>query len=177
MRLIAKETIVGDLTETDRVIRESGLRRTTPRAVVAHALRSNPGHHTVGDIQMIVDRDFSEVAGMARSSLYRAIEALEGAGLVHALRTSQEEVRYEWIEHAHHHLICTGCGSTEEIALPSIQQVEKEIAREHRFTTEVRHLALKGECRSCARRSGAQAPKPASSQTSRSRDAAKERRS
>jgi len=136
--------------DTDEAIRESGLRRTVPRAVVARALAANAGHHSVGDIQALIDRDHSDAATIARSSLYRALEALEGAGLVVAIRAGQEEARFEWGGRAHHHLICDDCGHVSEVALDAAPALEREVSRNYGFSTRVRHLALRGTCRGCS---------------------------
>lgn len=138
------------IQDTDEAIRRTGLRRTVPRAVVARVLRSNTGHLSVGEIQELIDRDYSEAAGIARSSVYRALEALEGAGLAVAIRTGQEEVRFEWADQAHHHLICDHCGCVSEVTLAGVPALEREVSRTYGFDTQVRHLALRGTCRDCA---------------------------
>lgn len=138
----------------DEAIRRSGLRRTVPRAVVARALEANAGHHSVGDLQALIDRDYSEAATIARSSVYRALEALEGAGLVVAIRAGQDEVRFEWAERAHHHLICDGCGHVAEVSLDAAPALEREVSRTFGFSTRVRHLALRGTCRGCTAADG-----------------------
>jgi len=140
--------------DTDEAIRRSGLRRTVPRAVVARALEANSGHHSVGDIQALIDRDYSDAATIARSSVYRALGALEGAGLVVAIRAGQDEVRFEWAGQAHHHLICDGCGHVSEVTLDTAPALEREVSRTFGFSTRVRHLALRGTCRGCSATGG-----------------------
>lgn len=135
--------------DPDEAIRRSGLRRTVPRAVVARVLQANAGHLSVGAIQELIDRDYSEAAMIARSSVYRALEALESVGLVEAIRTGQEEVRFEWAEQSHHHLICDGCGDVSEVTLASAPAIEREVSKSYGFNTRVRHLALRGTCRAC----------------------------
>jgi Fe2+ or Zn2+ uptake regulation protein len=137
-------------TEIDAAIRQSGLRRTTPRAVVASVLHSHPGHHTVGEIEAAIEREHPDARGIARSSVYRALEALESTGLVVAVRSPQEEARFEWEGVAtHHHLICDGCGGTSEVTLAGAHSLEQEARREHGFHARVRHLALRGTCGGC----------------------------
>lgn len=136
--------------DTDDAIRASGLRRTTPRALVASVLHRHPGHHTVGEIQEYIEADFPRAASIARSSVYRALEALEGAALVVALRSAQAETRFEWEgSRAHHHLICEACGHTREVRLAGVRALEREAKREHGFEAQVRHLALRGTCAPC----------------------------
>ncbi|MGE3961886.1 MAG: Fur family transcriptional regulator [Dehalococcoidia bacterium] len=135
--------------DTDEAIRRTGLRRTVPRAVVARVLQANSGHLSVGEIQELIDRDHGEAAGIARSSVYRALEALEGAGLIVAVRAGQEEVRFEWAEQSHHHLICDQCGHVSQVELNAAPALEREVSRTYGFKTRIRHLALRGTCRSC----------------------------
>ena len=135
--------------DTDQAIRNRGLRRTMPRSIVARTLHAHAGHHTVGEIQRLVEAEFGYAAAMARSSVYRALEALEDVGLVQAVRTGQEEVQFEWAEDPHHHLICTDCGHSEEVRLAAADAVAREASRQHGFHVAVRHLALKGTCQSC----------------------------
>jgi len=137
-------------SEVDRAIRQSGLRRTTPRAAVGAVLSRAPGHHTVGEIEVAVARDYPEAASIARSSVYRALEALEGAGLVVAVRGAQKETQFEWVgKHAHHHLICDACGLVAEVTLHGVTALEREARRDHGFDACVRHLALRGTCGGC----------------------------
>ena len=136
--------------DPDDAIRRTGLRRTVPRAVVARVLQANGGHHSVGDIQDLIERDHSSASTVARSSVYRALEALEGAGLVVAIRAGQEEARFEWAEQSHHHLICDDCGHVSEVTLDTAPALEREVSQTFGFHTRVRHLALRGTCRACA---------------------------
>lgn len=140
--------------DPDDAIRRTGLRRTVPRAIVARVLEANAGHHSVGEIQDLIDRDYSEAATIARSSVYRALEALEGAGLVVAIRVGQEEARFEWAAQSHHHLICDDCGHVSEVTLDAAPALEREVSEAFGFNTRVRHLALRGTCRGCASAEG-----------------------
>lgn len=149
---------MANTSDTDQAIRSRGLRRTMPRSLVARTLHAHAGHHTVGEIQRLVEAEFGEVAGMARSSVYRALEALEEAGLVQAVRAGQEEVQFEWADDPHHHLICTDCGHSEEVRLDAAKAVEREASHQHGFHVAVRHLALKGTCQTCTREQQAPAP-------------------
>ena len=126
-----------------------------PRGVVAAALLRHPGHHTVGAIQDFIAKDAPEASGIARSSVYRALESLERAGLVVSVRTSLEETQFEWEGgHAHHHLICDECGTVTQVELSAAAALEREVAQEHGFSMHVRHLALRGRCGACREQQG-----------------------
>ena len=75
-------------------------------------------------------------------------------------RVASEDVfgRYELAEDLtshHHHLICSRCGSVEDVGIPS--KLERELdrtldglARDARFATISHRLDLIGLCQSCA---------------------------
>ena len=62
---------------------------------------------------------------------------------------------YEWAgsEPAHHHLLCEGCGGTKEVEVEAIAALAAEVQRDHGFTVDLRHLAIRGHCARCRLRS------------------------
>jgi len=136
---------------TDEAIRRHGLRRTVTRALVAEVLARHDGHHSVEEIEALLEREHPSSAGMARSTVYRVLEALEAAGLVVAVRAGQQEARFEWApDEPHHHLICERCGSTVEVELAAARALERELRSRYGFEARVQHLRLSGACASCA---------------------------
>lgn len=149
--------MTGMAQHTDDAIRRRGLRRTVPRGVVAAVLARHPGHLAVDEIQALIAREAPEAAGIARSSVYRALESLERAGLVVSSHF-EDDARFEWAgdgDSAHHHLVCDACGAVSQVELSAVAAVEREAAREHGFVAQVRHLALRGRCGECLEAEGA----------------------
>ncbi|MEZ4503697.1 MAG: transcriptional repressor [Dehalococcoidia bacterium] len=139
-----------DAQTTDEAIRRHGLRRTVTRALVADVLAAHPGHHSVEEIEALLAAEHPSSAGMARSTVYRVLEALESAGLVVAVRTAQQEARFEWApDEPHHHLICDRCGTTLEVELSAAHSLEGELRRKYGFEARVQHLRLSGACADC----------------------------
>ncbi len=128
-------------------IRASGRRLTTQRAQVLAALHDLPGHSTVEQIHARVrDRGGSEVA---LSTVYRNLDALVEMGLVGAFTGASGVTTYEWTAEAHHHLLCDGCGHTQEVAVHALDALAREVRREHGFIADMRHLAIHGRCAGC----------------------------
>jgi Fe2+ or Zn2+ uptake regulation protein len=97
--------------------------------------------------------------GLAQSSLYRNLSVLEAAGVVRRVVTENEFARFELAEdltgHHHHHLVCSGCGSVEDVTFPDAfeQQLEgalESVAASSRFTVTAHRLDLVGLCSACA---------------------------
>ncbi len=93
-----------------------------------------------------------------QSSAYRNMAALEQAGVVRRIMSSDEFARYELAEdltNHHHHLICNACGTIEDFTLPRAfeQALEKTVARAAHvsgFHAQHHRLDLVGLCTRCA---------------------------
>jgi len=96
--------------------------------------------------------------GLAQSSVYRNLAALEQAGAVHRIVASGDFARYELAEDLtehHHHLICTTCGDVADFTAPpalerSLGKAMAEVAGGTGFTPARHRLDLLGTCPSCA---------------------------
>lgn len=93
-----------------------------------------------------------------QSSVYRNLSVLEHAGVVRRVITEGEFARYELAEELtehHHHLICSSCGTVEDVTIPrdletTMDRTVDRLAKRSGFA-QVRHrLDLIGTCRSCA---------------------------
>lgn len=135
-------------------IRASGRRLTIQRARILDALHRLPGHSTAEQIHAAVSEGDRDVE-MALSTVYRNLEALAEMGLITAFTAGGGVTTYEWAggETPHHHLLCEGCGHSEEVELKSISALSDEVEQEHGFAIDLRHLAIKGHCAGCRQES------------------------
>jgi Fe2+ or Zn2+ uptake regulation protein len=96
--------------------------------------------------------------GLAQSSVYRNLGALERAGVVRRILTDEDHGRYELTEELsshHHHLVCSNCGRVEDVDLPSdfettVDRTLDRLARKAGFATVSHRLDLIGRCRDCS---------------------------
>jgi Fe2+ or Zn2+ uptake regulation protein len=95
---------------------------------------------------------------LVQSSVYRNLGVLESAGVVQRIVTTDEFARFEVAEalsgHHHHHLICSSCGSVEDITLPpavetSVSRELDKLAKQRGFTPSDHQIDLVGLCASC----------------------------
>ena len=128
-------------------LRRRGLRWTAQRATLLTVLRSTVGHVTGSQL---VERCRELEPSTTPSTVYRTLDVLEALGVVshsHGL-DGREEFHVRPVA-AHGHLICTSCGSDEELpaedALPFLEALD----RKHLFKAQVDHLTVMGRCRAC----------------------------
>lgn len=94
---------------------------------------------------------------LAQSSAYRNLGVLEQAGVVHRLVTDEGFARFELAEDLtehHHHLVCSTCGSVEDVAVPKSfeRYVERSLVRAARragFSPADHRIDVIGTCRNC----------------------------
>tara|TARA_B100000676_G_C18034455_1_gene820905 strand:+ start:673 stop:1122 length:450 start_codon:yes stop_codon:yes gene_type:complete len=95
--------------------------------------------------------------GLAQSSAYRNLTALEEAGSVVRIVTSDDHARYELAEEIlehHHHIICSPCGEILDFHLSesverTLEASLKKVADQLGFTLDTHRLDLIGTCTSC----------------------------
>jgi len=134
---------------------ESRLRRVDQRytagrrAIVELLVRV--GHPvSIGDIA-------EQLPELPRSSAYRHLVDLEGAGLVRRVAANDEFARFELAEDLtehHHHLLCVGCGAvidfTPSAAFErSVSRTVDELAGAEGFEPHGHRLDVLGLCAGC----------------------------
>lgn len=124
-------------------------RMSAQRRVIAEATRSLPGAFTVDDLLRAVRERATEV-GVA--TVYRAVAAMEAAGFVEPVGARDGTKLYARCDHDahHHHLVCTGCGTTVECDCPIDDRVRRS-AKAAGFSLTRHDVTLYGLCRQCAR--------------------------
>jgi Fe2+ or Zn2+ uptake regulation protein len=133
-------------------LRAAGRRVTRPRLAVYRALATLGGHHSAEEVAGAL-ADAGE--RLPRTSVYNALEALRGAGVVMQARADAGAALYEAAATWHHHFVCRRCGEISDVPCatgtkpclhPDLPGIEVDEA-------EVIYHGLCARCR-------AQAPRP-----------------
>ena len=140
-----------DLHETAAArLRQADQRYTRNRREIVSALAATGRPLSIPELLDAHD-------GLPQSSAYRNLALLEEAGVVRRVLGGGEFARYELAEDLtehHHHLICSACGTVEDVTLPAAVEAEveralKRAARRSRFTGAYHQLDLVGLCANC----------------------------
>ena len=130
------------------LLRDAGLRATPGRLALLAALAKEKKPVTVDDLNRRLKGALNTV------TLYRALDALEEAGIVARAGLGHEHAHYELIPGRphHHHVVCRACSRVEDIEIPHVPHPEQDAARRAKgFATVDRYtLEFSGLCRSCA---------------------------
>lgn len=103
----------GSTVETlRRSLRTAGLRVTAPRLAVLEWLAGNP--HTTADQVATAVR--GQIGSVSTQAVYDVLNACVRADLVRKIEPAGSAARFETrTGDNHHHLVCRGCGRTEDV--------------------------------------------------------------
>ncbi len=126
-------------------------RATRQGEAVRDALRNAGGFRSAQDVYAVL-RLNGEAVGL--STVYRHLQSLVDESVVDVIHTPDGEATYRFCGEAteghHHHLVCRGCGRTEEIEGRVVERWAGEVAQRHGYTEVDHTVELFGLCPSCA---------------------------
>ena len=126
---------------------QAGYRLTGPRRSLAELIGGRDGHFTAGELVTDARR---RRLGVGRATVFRTLEVLETLGAVERLDLPSGEHAYVACEPAHHHhLVCSGCGRSDEIDDAGLRAVVRDIARRTGYQVDDHRLELFGRCPAC----------------------------
>ena len=142
------------LAQAERVCAEQGKRLTPLRRQVLELIWAD--HHPVKAYDLL-ERLRAEQGKVAPPTVYRALEFLEGAGLIHRLESRHAFVGCPEPGHAGpvHFLICRECENVVERPLGDIADRIAEDAAATGFAAERQVLEVNGLCPRCREAAGA----------------------
>jgi Fur family ferric uptake transcriptional regulator len=92
--------------------------------------------------------------GVGRATVYRALEQLEGLGLVQRVDVRGDAAGFERVDpsgHHHHHIVCQQCGRVVAFEDEGLEQAIHALAKRPDFNVSSHEVTLRGECASCGR--------------------------
>lgn len=122
-------------------------RLTRPRQMVLEVINRASKHLTPAEIY---DRARVKYPRLGLATVYRSLDLLVEMGYVQRIHLDQGCHSYAPREHQHaHHLVCSGCGCTEEFADCDLDPLIKTLRAKTGYAIDVHVLELMGQCPSC----------------------------
>jgi Fe2+ or Zn2+ uptake regulation protein len=126
-------------------LRARGMRVTPQRVVLHRALRELDRHVTADELlESVADR----LPNVSLPTIYATLELLEELGMVRRVQRAGTTL-FDPRTDSHHHLICTSCGSIEDLDSElDTGRLERAAAR-HGFEHERIEAVVHGRCARC----------------------------
>lgn len=126
-------------------LKKAGLKVTLPRMKILEILERSETRHLTAEAIYRELLDSGEEIGLA--TVYRVLTQFEAAGLVSRLHFEGNQAVFELERGRHHdHIVCNQCGRVEEFFDETIEQRQREMAREHGFQIKDHALVIYGDC-------------------------------
>lgn len=136
-----------DATAIVGALEEAGYRLTSPRRALATLIARREGHFTAEDLLAESRRSR---AGVTRATIFRSLDVLAELGLVERLDLPSGEHAFVACEPAHHHhIVCSSCGGSTEVADNGLEAVAAAIAAQSGYRVDTHRLELFGLCPAC----------------------------
>jgi len=136
------------LDEARTLCSQQGTRLTPIRETVLELVWQS--HRPLGAYDILAELN-REGGRTAPPTVYRALEFLQGMGLVHRIASLNAYIGCPHPARRHQgcFLICRSCRRVRELALPPLSGARDEAAREEGFSVEEVTLEATGLCPSC----------------------------
>jgi Fur family ferric uptake transcriptional regulator len=127
-------------------------------ALAAAGFRSGGGRRQVVELlggercaltALEIDRQLPEVG---RATVYRALEQLEGLGLIQRVDVKGDAAGFERVDpggHHHHHIVCEQCGRVVAFEDEGLEKAILALAERPDFNVSSHDVTLRGECVTC----------------------------
>ena len=129
-------------------LRKESLKITGPRQAILEAMRHHPHPLLIKELHALLAEGDCDLV-----TVYRSMKTLQKMGMVRRVEFGKGGSRFELVtdegrEH-HHHLVCTGCDTVQEIVSPSAERLMRVIARQAGYRLEGHLLEIQGRCARC----------------------------
>jgi Fe2+ or Zn2+ uptake regulation protein len=128
-------------------LRQRGLRVTPQRVVLHRALRELDRHVTADEL---LDSVADRLPNVSLPTIYATLELLEQLGMVRRVQRAGTTL-FDPRTDSHHHLICTSCGSIDDLDCDLDTAGLERTAARHGFEHERIEAVVHGRCARCRR--------------------------
>ncbi len=84
------------------------------------------------------------------ATVYRTLQSLERSGQIDTVNRNGEAVYRACAPTHHHHLVCTVCSTTIEVAGDEVERWASQTATEHGFALQTHVADIYGTCVACS---------------------------
>jgi len=134
-----------------RHLKDVGLKQTAQRDTILRTFLETRDHLSTEELHRLVQKKDS---GIGYTTVYRTLKLLAECGLASEVAFHDGIARYEhqYNRRSHHHMVCTGCGSSVEFFSQEVGQLEREIGSKYNYLTTRHTFQIYGLCEDCRKK-------------------------
>ncbi len=127
-------------------LRRAGIRVTPQRLAIVEALHDSRDHLSA---EALLLRVRTRLPGASLATVYRSLDTLRDAGIIHQGRLGEQRNFYETNVEPHFHFVCQRCHAVEDLEPMKADALRREIADTSGHLIRSCRLELFGLCRDC----------------------------
>ena len=122
-------------------------RNTVQRQLVYHAVQVLACHPTADEVYEAVISTYPTVS---KATVYRNLNKLADAGFLRKIPVPNAADRYDTTLPAHYHVYCRACGTFEDVELPYLLTIDREVERDTGYRLDDHDIVFSGICPECS---------------------------
>jgi Fur family ferric uptake transcriptional regulator len=132
-------------------LKRVGLKQTEQRSVILRTFLETRAHLSTEELHRLVT---TKDAGIGYTTVYRTLKLLAECGLASEVEFHDGKARFEhqYNRRSHHHMVCTGCGSSVEFFSAELDRLEQEVGHKYHYETTRHTFQIYGLCEECRRK-------------------------
>jgi Fur family transcriptional regulator, ferric uptake regulator len=129
-------------------LKRVGLKQTAQRDTILRSFIETRDHLSIDELHRLVQKKDPRIG---YTTVYRTLKLLAECGLASEVAFHDGIARYEhqYNRRSHHHMVCTGCGSSVEFFSREVEELERLIGRKHNYLTKRHSFQIYGLCEEC----------------------------
>jgi len=132
-------------------LKEKGLKLTPQRILIADIIHDANGYLTA---ELIIARVQVKMPGVNKSTVYRTLELLEGAGCLYRSELGDKFIYHHEAEGHHHHLVCSRCGKAIDCDENIFAPLQRSLKEKYEFEVDFKQMVMNGVCAECRDQEG-----------------------
>ena len=135
-------------------LKRVGLKHTDQRDTILRTFLETRDHLSTDELFRLVRKKDAKIGF---TTVYRTLKLLAECGLASEVAFHDGIARYEhqYNRRSHHHMVCTGCGSSVEFFSQEVGQLEQKIGQKYHYLTTRHTFQIYGVCEDCRKKNGA----------------------
>ncbi len=135
---------------------DAGERLTQPRLGAYAELATQDAPTSAYELLALLEK--RQGKKIAPLTVYRHLDFLTRVGLIHRLESNQSYLACSHPDEPHEacYLLCSSCGSADELESEGVVSLLLETAKSHGFEADRNIVELEGTCRQCIKKRSAQ---------------------
>jgi Fur family transcriptional regulator, ferric uptake regulator len=140
-----------------RHLKRVGLKQTAQRDTILRTFLETREHLSINELHRLVQKKDVRIGF---TTVYRTLKLLAECGLASEVAFHDGIARYEhqYNRRSHHHMVCTGCGSSVEFFSPAVDGLEQEIGKRYHYETTRHTFQIYGVCEDCRKKDASRRP-------------------